>query len=43
MGILELLAFIQAREKPKSGYTAEQDFDSFRTPFLIFKTQAVNV
>lgn len=43
MGILELLAFIQAREKPKCGYTAEQDFDFFRPPFLIFKNQAGNV
>lgn len=43
MGILELLAFIQAREKPKSGYTAEQDFDFFRPPFVIFKNQAGNV
>lgn len=40
MGILESPAFIQAREKPKSGYTAEQDFSAFGAPFLVFKTQA---
>lgn len=32
-----------SREKPKSGYTAEQDLSAFGALFLIFKTQALNV
>lgn len=45
MGILEsrlgLLAFFQAREKPKSGFSTEQYSRAFEALFLIFKTESV--